>query len=105
MTTVLHHPLIDHRMAYMRDVATQPKLFRELVSEITTFLAYEALRDVTSLITYHAGERDGPCGEVKTSMRGSRTLHAGNRDPPCGQPSHLITHHSLTHHSFSSCTK
>ena len=44
MTTVLHHPLIDHRMAYMRDVATQPKLFRELVSEITTFLAYEALR-------------------------------------------------------------
>ena len=46
MTTVLHHPLVDHRMAYMRDVATQPKLFRELVSEITTFLAYEALRDV-----------------------------------------------------------
>ena len=46
MTTVLHHPLVDHRMTYMRDVATQPKLFRELVSEITTFLAYEALRDV-----------------------------------------------------------
>ena len=40
MTTVLHHPLVDHRMTYMRDVATQPKLFRELVSEITTFLAY-----------------------------------------------------------------
>ena len=46
MTTVIHHPLVDHRMTYMRDVATQPKLFRELVSEITTFLAYEALRDV-----------------------------------------------------------
>ena len=36
-------------MAYMRDVATQPKLFRELVSEITTFLAYEALRDVKTV--------------------------------------------------------
>ena len=46
MVTVLHHPLVDHRMTYMRDVATQPKLFRELVSEITTFLAYEALRDI-----------------------------------------------------------
>ena len=46
MINVLHHPLVDHRMTYMRDVATQPKLFRELVSEITTFLAYEALRDI-----------------------------------------------------------
>ena len=46
MVTVLHHPIVDHRMTYMRDVATQPKLFRELVSEITTFLAYEALRDI-----------------------------------------------------------
>lgn len=33
-------------MTYMRDVATQPKLFRELVSEVTTFLAFEALKDV-----------------------------------------------------------
>ena len=46
MTTVLHHPLVDHRMSYMRDIATQPKLFRELVSEVTTFLAYEALRSL-----------------------------------------------------------
>ena len=36
-------------MTYMRDVATQPKLFRELVSEITTFLAYEALRDIKTV--------------------------------------------------------
>ncbi|MBQ8112687.1 MAG: uracil phosphoribosyltransferase [Kiritimatiellae bacterium] len=48
MTTVVNHPLVDHRMAYMRDVATQPKLFRELVSEITTFLAYEALKDLAT---------------------------------------------------------
>ena len=46
MTTVINHPLVDHRMAYMRDQATQPKLFRELVSEVTTFLAFEALKDV-----------------------------------------------------------
>ena len=46
MHTILNHPLVDHRMTYMRDVATQPKLFRELVSEVTTFLAFEALKDV-----------------------------------------------------------
>ena len=46
MHTVLNHPLVAHRMTYMRDVATQPKLFRELVSEVTTFLAFEALKDV-----------------------------------------------------------
>ena len=46
MHTVLRHPLVDHRLAYLRDCATQPKLFRELISEITTFLAYEALRDL-----------------------------------------------------------
>lgn len=49
MTTILQHPLVDHRMAYMRDVATQPKLFRELVSEITIFLAYEALRNIRTV--------------------------------------------------------
>ena len=48
MQTILNHPLVDHRMAYMRDVATAPKLFRELVSEVTTFLAFEALRDVNT---------------------------------------------------------
>ena len=48
MHTILNHPLVDHRMVYMRDVATAPKLFRELVSEVTTFLAFEALRVVNT---------------------------------------------------------
>ena len=46
MHTILNHPLVDHRMTYMRGIATQPKLFRELVSEVTTFLAFEALKDI-----------------------------------------------------------
>lgn len=46
MHTVLKHPLVDHRITLMRDQATPPKLFRELVNELTTFLAYEALEDV-----------------------------------------------------------
>ncbi len=46
MHTVLSHPLVNHRVTLMRDQETPPKLFRELVDEITTFLAYESLRDV-----------------------------------------------------------
>ena len=46
MHTVLNHPLATHRVTLMRDRNTPPKLFRELVNETTTFLAYEALRDM-----------------------------------------------------------
>lgn len=46
MHTVLNHPLVRHRVTLLRDRETPPKLFRELVNEITTFLAYEALRDI-----------------------------------------------------------
>jgi uracil phosphoribosyltransferase len=46
MYTVLDHPLVSHRVTLMRDRETPPKLFRELVGEITSYLAYEALRDV-----------------------------------------------------------
>ncbi len=46
MYTIVQHPLVQHRMALLRDVETKPKLFRELVCEISRFLAFEALRDL-----------------------------------------------------------
>ena len=46
MFTVLDHPLAKHRLSLLRDRETPPKLFRELVNELTFFLAYEALRDI-----------------------------------------------------------
>ena len=49
MHYVLNHPLVNHRVTLMRDQETPPKIFRELVNEITTFLAYEALRDVRTV--------------------------------------------------------
>jgi len=48
MFTVLDHPLAKHRLSLLRDRETPPKLFRELVNELTFFLAYEALRDIRS---------------------------------------------------------
>ena len=49
MHTVLSHPLVKHRVTLMRDQETPSKIFRELVNEITTFLAYEALRDIRTV--------------------------------------------------------
>jgi len=44
--TVVDHPVLAHRMAALRDSRTDRDSFRQLVSEITRFLAYEALRDL-----------------------------------------------------------
>lgn len=44
---VLDHPLIKHKLTFVRDKNTGPKEFRELVKEISTLMAYEVTRDLT----------------------------------------------------------
>jgi uracil phosphoribosyltransferase len=44
--TVLHHPVLLHRVAALRDRRTDRDSFRQLVGEVTRFLAYEALGDL-----------------------------------------------------------
>jgi len=44
--TVLNHPLIHHKISYLRDVNTGAKEFRELIEEIAALMAYEAMRDL-----------------------------------------------------------
>ena len=41
----LKHPLIEHKLAILRDKKTGTKEFRELVSEIAMFLCYEAMEE------------------------------------------------------------
>ena len=43
---VMDHPLIQHKLTFLRDKNTGPKEFRELVSEIATLICYEATRDL-----------------------------------------------------------
>ena len=46
--TTLHisrHPAVLHKLAVLRDVATEPKKFREVVRELSWLLGYEALAD------------------------------------------------------------
>lgn len=46
-TIELNHPLIKHKLAILRDKKTGTKEFRELISEIATFLCYEAMKDAS----------------------------------------------------------
>lgn len=43
---VADHPLIDHKLSVLRDETTPSAVFRQLVDELVTLLAYEATRDV-----------------------------------------------------------
>ncbi len=42
---ILKHPLVDSKLSILRDKKTGTKEFRELISEISMFLCYEALKD------------------------------------------------------------
>jgi uracil phosphoribosyltransferase len=43
---VLNHPLIQHKLTYIRDKNTGTKEFRELVDEVAALMAYEITRDM-----------------------------------------------------------
>ncbi len=43
---ILDHPLLQHKLALLRDENTGVKEFRELVSEIAGLMCYEATRDL-----------------------------------------------------------
>ncbi len=60
----LDHPLITHKLAILRDKRTGTKEFRELVSEISTFLCYEAMSDAKLV----KKEIETPIEKMKTGM-------------------------------------
>ncbi|MFC7391863.1 uracil phosphoribosyltransferase [Scopulibacillus cellulosilyticus] len=43
---VLDHPLIQHKLTYIRDYRTGTKAFRELVDEVATLMAFEITRNL-----------------------------------------------------------
>jgi len=43
---VFDHPLIQHKLTYIRDKNTGTKEFRELVDEVATLMAFEITRDL-----------------------------------------------------------
>ena len=46
---IINHPLIQHKVAILRDVKTGNKEFRELIEEITTLMTYESMRNIQTV--------------------------------------------------------
>lgn len=44
--TVVDHPLVQHKLTLMREEATPTAVFRQLLREISQFLAYEVTREL-----------------------------------------------------------
>jgi uracil phosphoribosyltransferase len=61
--TLLDHPVVAHRVTTLRDKRTDRDTFRQLISEISRFLAYEALRDLgTTPVVVDTPVADGAPG-------------------------------------------
>jgi uracil phosphoribosyltransferase len=46
--TLVDHPLVQHKLSYLRDKETPTVHFRKLVNELTLLLTYEATKDFTT---------------------------------------------------------
>lgn len=72
------HPLVHHKLAYLRKKETKPKKFRELVREISALLAYEATADLmTSTLEVHTPLGVASAAELKEKIGLIPILRAG----------------------------
>ncbi len=46
--TVVTHPLVQHKLSYLRDSSTPTVHFRKLANEVTLLLTYEATKDLAT---------------------------------------------------------
>ena len=67
---VFDHPLIQHKLTYIRDINTGTKQFRELVEEVAMLMAYEATRDLPLEVT----TIQTPVSEAKTMVLAGKKL-------------------------------
>lgn len=68
--TVMDHPLIQHKIGVLRRVQTGSKEFRELVSEISMLMCYEATRNLPLVDI----EIETPIQKTTVKKIGGRTL-------------------------------
>jgi uracil phosphoribosyltransferase len=61
---VIDHPLIQHKLTYIRDKNTNSKDFRELVDEVATLMAYEVTRN----LRLEDAQVETPIGPCRTKV-------------------------------------
>ena len=71
-TVEIRHPLIRHKLGILRDAATGPALFRQVVGEVATLLAYEATADLAlndaSIDTWAGPLSVGRCDQAQITL-------------------------------------
>ena len=72
---VADHQLISHKLTYLRDKRTDSPTFRRLAEELVTLLAYEATREVRTLVIGAWDPKAGACGSVWDLVRDTRANH------------------------------
>lgn len=67
---VIDHPLIQHKMTFIRDKNTGTKEFRELVDEVATLMAYEITRDMP----LREIDVETPVGDAKSNVLAGKKI-------------------------------
>lgn len=67
---IINHPLVQNKLTFLRDKNTSSKEFRELISEITMLMCYEAMRD----LPLEEIEIETPLTKTKTKVLAGKKL-------------------------------
>lgn len=78
MHELIDHPCVQHKLAIIRDVDTGHKRFRELATEITKFICYEALKNIAvRKVTVQTPVAEAACRKIDTDLVVVPILRAG----------------------------
>ncbi len=78
MAELVDHPCVQHKLAIIRDVETGHKRFRELATEITKFICYEALKNIrTRDVIVQTPLAEARCRKIDTDLVVVPILRAG----------------------------
>ena len=78
MAHLIDHPAVQHKLAIIRDAETGHKRFRELATEITMFICYEALKNIkTREVIVQTPIAPAECRKIDTDLVVVPILRAG----------------------------
>lgn len=78
MAILIDHPCVQHKLAIIRDVDTGHKRFRELATEITKFVCYEALKNIsTKKVVVQTPVAKAQCQKIDSDLVVVPILRAG----------------------------
>lgn len=78
MAIQIEHPCVQHKLGLIRDVETGHKRFRELATEITKFVCYEALKNIrTKEVEVETPVATAQCHQIDTDIVVVPILRAG----------------------------